>query len=106
MSAMKFEKPGATLIVRLYFFCLIISKFNLKFQPQILYLPPANEVCEGYVFTVVCLSTGGTCMPKGVCMAKGGMRGEGGMCVAKVACMAKGTCMPKGGMCDKEGCAW
>ena len=23
------------------------------------YLPPANEVCEGYVFTGVCLSTGG-----------------------------------------------
>ena len=25
-------------------------------------LPPANEVCEGYVFTGVCLSTGG-CLP-------------------------------------------
>ena len=25
-------------------------------------LPPANEVCEGYVFTCVCLSTGG-CLP-------------------------------------------
>ena len=25
-------------------------------------LPPANEVCEGYVFTVICLSTGG-CLP-------------------------------------------
>ena len=24
-----------------------------------LLLPPANEVCEGYVFTGVCLSTGG-----------------------------------------------
>ena len=23
------------------------------------FLPPANEVCEGYVFTGVCLSTGG-----------------------------------------------
>ena len=23
------------------------------------YLPPANVVCEGYVFTGVCLSTGG-----------------------------------------------
>ena len=30
----------------------------------ILYLPPANEVCEGYLFTGVCLSTGG----KGACM--------------------------------------
>ena len=27
-----------------------------------LLLPPANEVCEGYVFTGVCLSTGG-CLP-------------------------------------------
>ena len=25
----------------------------------VLFLPPANEVCEGYVFTGVCLSTGG-----------------------------------------------
>ena len=25
-------------------------------------LPPANEVCEGYVFTGVCLSTGGVCV--------------------------------------------
>ena len=27
------------------------------------YLPPANVVCEGYVFTGVCLSTGG-CLPQ------------------------------------------
>ena len=27
-----------------------------------LFLPPANEVCEGYVFTGVCLSTGGGCL--------------------------------------------
>ena len=26
-------------------------------------LPPANKVCEGYVFTSVCLSTGG-CLPQ------------------------------------------
>ena len=26
----------------------------------ILFLPPANEVCEGYAFTYVCLSTGGS----------------------------------------------
>ena len=31
----------------------IQGKYNLYF------LPPANEVCEGYVFTGVCLSTGG-----------------------------------------------
>ena len=32
-------------------------------------LPPANEVCEGYVFTGVCLSTGG--------MSASGPRGGG-----------------------------
>ena len=41
-------------------------------------LPPANEVCEGYVFTGVCLSTVG-----------GGMRGcSGGACV-----VARGACV-------------
>ena len=39
-----------------------------------LLLPPANEVCEGYVFTGVCLSTGG-----GRAWWQGGMRGAG-MC--------------------------
>ena len=35
---------------------------------NIVYLPPANEVCEGYVFTGVCLSTVGVCLwPGGVC---------------------------------------
>ena len=42
-------------------------------------LPPANEVCEGYVFTGVCLSTGGACM---VAREGGGVRGcSGGPCV-------------------------
>ena len=45
------------------------------------FLPPANEVCEDYVFTGVCLSTG-----RGACVAGGGgMNGEGhawqGACV-------------------------
>ena len=31
------------------------------------FLPPANEVCEGYVFTGVCLSTGGSASGPGVC---------------------------------------
>ena len=34
------------------------EKFHFRFQ----FLPLANEVCEGYVFTGVCLSTGG-CLP-------------------------------------------
>ena len=52
----------------------------------------ANEVCEGYVFTVVCLSTGGM----------GGMRGKGA-CVVGGMC-GRGACMT-GGVCDR-GCAW
>ena len=37
------------------------------------FLPPANEVCEGYVFTGVCLFTGGLvwCVGGGSCMAGG-----------------------------------
>ena len=46
---------------------LCIDIFDERFMPQaafqhfyigILLLPPPNEVCEGYVFTHVCLSTG------------------------------------------------
>ena len=50
-------------------------------------LPPANEVCEGYVFTGVCLSTGG-----GVCGCSG--------------CM--GACVVAGGACvvAPGGCVW
>ena len=44
------------------------------------FLPPANKVCEGNVFTGVCLSTGGACMAggmcgRGACMA-GGVHGK------------------------------
>ena len=41
------------------------------------FLPPANEVWEGFVFTGVCLSTRGACVPSGTCMA-------GGACVVGV----------------------
>ena len=48
------------------------------------FLPPANEVCEGYVFTGVCLSTGGGGMhgcSGGVCVvARGGVHGCSGGC--------------------------
>ena len=37
------------------------------------FLPPANEVCEGYVFTPVCQSF----------QSQGDMHGEGGACVVK-----------------------
>ena len=33
------------------------------------FLPPANEVCEGYVFTGVCLSTVGGMRGRGACEA-------------------------------------
>ena len=34
-------------------------KRDCEANSSLIYLPPANEVCEGYVFTGVCLSTGG-----------------------------------------------
>ena len=49
------------------------------------FLPPANKVCEGNVFTGVCLSTGG------------GMHGWG-------ACVAEGHAWQ--GVCMARGCAW
>ena len=59
------------------------------------FLPPANIVCEGYVFTGVCLSTGGwgvrsrghawqAGMHEGACMVRG-MCGRG-VCVAGDVC--------------------
>ena len=46
-----------------------------------LFLPPANEVCEGNVFTGVgagaCVAKGGMCGKGGACVVKGSMHGEG-----------------------------
>ena len=79
----------------------------------LIFLPPANEVCEGYVFTCVCLSTGGcawqgacvhgrgACMcGRGACMVgghvwQGDVHGKGGM-HGKGVCMAGGACMAGG----------
>ena len=36
-------------------------------------LPAANEVCEGYVFTDVCLSTGGSLSEGGFCPEGGSL---------------------------------
>ena len=59
------------------------------------FLPPANEVCESYVFTGVCLSTGwGRAWWGGrVCVAgghawQGGVHGRG--CAWQGACTAGG----------------
>ena len=94
-------------------------------------LPPANEVCEGYVFTGVCLSTGGVCGDGGgghvwwgayvaMCVCGGGHVWWGGPCVAgghvwqggmhgrgyvcgRGACMAGEACMA-GGMHGRGAC--
>ena len=104
----------------------LISLFDL-------FLPPANEVCEGYVFTGVCLSTGGDVRDcsGGACMvALGGhvwlLRGGhpwlflGGACVVApggcvVALGGHAWLLPgghawllRGGVrgCSGGGCAW
>ena len=58
-------------------------------------LSNANEVCEGYVFTRVCLSTG-------ACMAGG--HAWQGVCVAGGACVARGCVW--WGACMAGGHAW
>ena len=42
--------------VRKLFYCAV-HLLSKMFTGNWVYLPPANEVCEGYVFTGVCLST-------------------------------------------------
>ena len=39
------------------------QKVHMFREVRSILLPPANEVCEGYVFTRVCLSTGGEGSP-------------------------------------------
>ena len=55
-------------------------------------LPPANEVCEGYVFTAVCLSTGGglghcpgVFCPGGRSLSRG-ISVQGGLCPGRGFC--------------------
>ena len=44
--------------------CRVVSiRPNTHTQNNIIFLLPANVVCEGYVFTGVCLSTGGVGIP-------------------------------------------
>ena len=67
-----------------------------------LLLPPANEVCEGYVFTGVCLSTGGgglAWLVGGVHSCQGVVHGCGGGCVWLLGGMkvvGGGACMVAG----------
>ena len=77
----------------------LLCNFFYNFKKKL--LPPANEVCEGYIFTGVCLSTGGACM------AGGSVRGR--ECAWLGVCMAgghawRGVCMV--GACMVGGCAW
>ena len=88
-------------------------------------LPPANEVCEGYVFTGVCLSTGGRAwlLLGGVhgyslgghaWLLLGGMRGcsQGGhvwLLPGECVVAPGGACVvAMGGMhgCSQGGCVW
>ena len=69
------------------------------------FLPPANEVWEGYDFTGVCLSTGGwACMVVvGGAWLQGGIHScgrVGGMCGCRGHMWLQGACVIAGG------CAW
>ena len=89
------------------FYGLSVCKRFLVFK---LYLPPANEVCEGYVFTPVCQSfcSQRGCMAGGACVA-GDMCGRGA-CVAGGCAWARGcvhgrVCVcGQGGMCGRGAC--
>ena len=77
------------------------------FYVQWMLLPPANEVCEGYVFTGVCLSTGGGRAWQGVVHGGGGMHGGGCVCVGGMhggGCAWLGACMV--GACMTGGHVW
>ena len=64
------------------------------------FLPPANKVCEGYVFTVfVCPQGGGLC-PRGVCVQEGSLS-RGRVSVWGVSVQGKGLC--RGGLCPGVG---
>ena len=90
-----FERPLANLSLFVQCFVCNPHRILLK-EPKNKLLPPANEVCEGYVFTGVCLSTGG-----------GGVHGMH----APQACMFQRhacpprhtpwTCMPPGHACPR-----
>ena len=82
------------------------------------FFPPANVVCEGYVFTPVCDSVDGGrhvwlggMYGQGVCVLGGGMHGKGGRAWQRGACMMKGgmhgkgggACMANGGMHGERG---
>ena len=76
-----------------------LSKLGLGFCLST-YLPPANEVCEGYVFTGVCLSTGGG---RGVSVTvQRGISVQGGLCQGRLVSVKVGGLCP-GCLCQGGG---
>ena len=56
-----FESRRLTFKLNAFLLSSVNMIFSVKGGESFL-LPPANTVCEGYVFTGVCLSTGGVCL--------------------------------------------
>ena len=79
-------------------FTLLVSDMDSEPNGYIVLLPPANVLCEGYVFTPVCQSF---CSQGGTCIA-GGVRGRGvhgrGVCVHGRGVCVAGVCVLQGGM--------
>ena len=119
--------PSDIVVVNEYNLCIYSKLYNLHFFESLkkfskyivtdtfyilvchvlLLLPPANEVCEGYVFTGVCLSTGCVCV-WGVCVWQGGVHGGGhawqGVCGRGHAW--QGVVGMHGGVVHGRGHAW
>ena len=66
---------------RLSFRCqtLVTVLIAMMHHGSVSFLPPANEVYEGYVFTGVCLSTGGGGYPRPTPRGKVEGSGQGGL---------------------------
>ena len=78
---------NATAIVWTIAILFLLKNRNSSKIGSLYILPPANEICEGYVFTGVCLSTGGVCSGGGSalggCLLPGVFRGGGGRCLVE-----------------------
>ena len=74
-----------------------IVKWSNCYFPVCVFLPPANEVCEGYVFTGVCPQGGWRAWCWGTCVL-GGMRGGGGCAWCWGCAWCRGACVVLGGM--------
>ena len=70
-------RPGHFFKVSLNFSRIFIQ--NYRIPGVLIFLPPADEVCEGYVFTPVCQSfcSQGAWVAGGVCVAGVDVHGRG-----------------------------